>query len=171
MINLDNCVTRFAHTAEVIAHLLKDVSPEQARWRPSPDAWSILEVINHLYDEEREDFRQRLEILLYQPEAEMPPIDPQGWVTSRQYNEREAAASLANFLQERQQSLDWLRGLLEPDWESGVMAPNGRKFRAGEMLCSWLAHDFLHIRQLNELHYAYWQQTADPYDVTYAGDW
>ena len=113
--NLDLCLTRFSHNAQAIARLVQDVSLEQARWKPSPSDWSILEVINHLYDEEREDFRQRLDLLLHQPEAEWPPIDPDGWVTARNYNERDLATSLGNFLQERQKSLDWLQGLTAPD--------------------------------------------------------
>ncbi len=128
-------------------------------------------MVNHLYDEEREDFRERLDLLLHQPEADWPPIDPAGWVATRQYNQRDLASSLANFLEERQRSLEWLRNLSQPDWDSGRMAPWGSKMRAGDMLAAWLAHDFLHIRQLNELHYAYWAQTAAPYLVGYAGDW
>ena len=34
------------------------------------------------------------------------------------------------------------------------------KCGAGDMLAAWLAHDFLHIRQLNELHYAYWLENG-----------
>ena len=45
---------------ETIQKLLDGVTPVQARRKPAPDAWSMLEVICHLYDEEREDFRQRL---------------------------------------------------------------------------------------------------------------
>jgi len=169
--NLDLCLTRFSHNAQAIASLVQDVSLEQARWKPSPSDWSILEVINHVYDEEREDFRQRLDLLLHDPDAEWPPIDPDGWVTARNYNERDLAISLGNFLQERQKSLDWLQGLAAPDWESGRKAPWGGMMRAGDMLAAWLAHDFLHIRQLNELHYAHWAQTADPYGVRYGGEW
>lgn len=169
--NLETYIARFAHNAATIASLVQDVPAEQARWQPSPSDWSILEVVNHLYDEEREDFRQRLDLLLHQPQADWPPIDPAGWVTSRQYSQRELPASLENFLQERENSLEWLRGLSQPDWESGRMAPWGSKMRAGDMLAAWLAHDFLHIRQLNELQYAYWTRTADPYQVGYAGDW
>ena len=169
--NLELYIIRFSHNATVITNLVQDVSLAQARWKPLPDDWSILEVINHLYDEEREDFRQRVDLLLFQPEMAWPPIDPNGWVTTRHYNERELSTSLANFLQERQKSLEWLRGLLEPDWESGCIAPWGGKMRAGDMLAAWLAHDFLHIRQLNELHYAYWREMADPYSVRYAGEW
>jgi len=46
-----------ANQAETIRALIQDDSDEQASWRPDSDSWSVLEVINHLYDEEREDFR------------------------------------------------------------------------------------------------------------------
>ena len=42
---------------DVFKYLYQSVSNEQARWKPGKDRWSILEVINHLFDEEREDFR------------------------------------------------------------------------------------------------------------------
>ncbi|MCW5879006.1 MAG: DinB family protein [Anaerolineales bacterium] len=169
--NLETYIIRLTHNAAAIANLVQGVPAEQERWRPSASDWSILEVVNHLYDEEREDFRQRLDLLLHQPQADWPLIDPAGWVTSRQYSQRELPASLENFLQEREKSLEWLRDLSQPDWESGRMAPWGSKMRAGDMLAAWLAHDFLHIRQLNELQYAYWARAADPYQVGYAGDW
>jgi len=50
--------------ANIFKGLTKDINTELAIWKPAPDKWSILEVVNHLYDEEREDFRQRLELVL-----------------------------------------------------------------------------------------------------------
>ena len=67
----------------MFAGLVSGLSLEQARWKPSLDKWSILEVVNHLYDEEREDFRQRLSLVLADPMQPWPPIDPRTWVTSR----------------------------------------------------------------------------------------
>ncbi len=55
--DLDHLTTQLARQAEAIHALVQDVSDDQARWKPSPDDWSILEVIHHLYDEEIEDFR------------------------------------------------------------------------------------------------------------------
>ena len=39
------------------------------------------------------------------------------------------------------------------------------------LLAAWLAHDCLHIRQLNEIRYAWLATMAAPYAVGYAGDW
>ena len=74
--------------------LVQGVSEAQAPWKPDAETWSILEIVNHLYDEEREDFRVRLDNILHHQEREWAPIDPEGWVTERQYSERELPASL-----------------------------------------------------------------------------
>lgn len=170
LMNLGYFVDRFAANCDVFESLLNNVSMEQARWKPAPDKWSMLEVVNHLYDEEREDFRQRLEIVLRDPKEQWPPIDPRGWVTTRSYNDRELERSLRNFLDERKKSLVWLKGLTDPQWENLNERPNG-VLRAGDLLASWLAHDFLHIRQLTRLHWQYVGALADPYQTTYGGPW
>jgi hypothetical protein len=38
--------------------------------------------------EKNEDFRKRLELVLNNPEDPWPPIDPEGWVVQRNYNNR-----------------------------------------------------------------------------------
>jgi len=130
----------------------------------------MLEVINHLYDEEREDFRQRIEIVLADPNRPWPRIDPRTWVNTRGYNDRELDTSLKNFLAERDKSLDWFEQLSSPNWQNSNKGPNGL-LTAGDLLASWLAHDFLHIRQLARLHWQYVGTIADPYQTTYAGPW
>ena len=167
---LDYFIERFSKNRNVFEALVRGMSLEQARWKPTPDKWSTLEVVNHLYDEEREDFRQRVKLVLADPAQPWPPIDPRGWVNSRGYNERELDASLNNFLAEREKSLAWLRQLSQPNWQSCNEGPNG-KLTAGDLLASWLAHDFLHIRQLARLHWQYIGAIADPYQTTYGGPW
>jgi hypothetical protein len=154
-----------------IAQLCAALSEEDARIKPDPQSWSILEVINHLYDEEREDFRQRLDLTLHQPEADWPPIDPDGWVTSRAYQQRDLQQSLGNFAAERQRSLAWLLALRDPDWSRTHTHPSGFVLSAGDLLGAWVAHDLLHLRQLVELRYHLATRHAQPYTVEYAGDW
>ena len=171
VLNSGFAADRLAAQAQVIAALVADVDEEAAHWRPAPDAWSIVEVINHLYDEERADFRTRLDLTLHQPEADWPPIDPQGWVTARAYNERPLAESLQDFLTERERSILWLRTCGAINLDSEHRHPIFGSMSAGELLVAWLAHDCLHIRQLNEIRYAWLATMAAPYAVGYAGDW
>jgi hypothetical protein len=153
-----------------IETLVEGVSPKQARMKPDANSWSILEVINHLYDEEREDFRARLDILLHHPDQDWHPIDPGIWVTERQYNKKRLDESLAAFIRERKYSVGWLEGLKNPDWDTSREASFGT-IRAGDLLAAWVAHDFLHMRQLVELQYFSAIQLAKPYNTNYAGPW
>ena len=170
MIDFKQLRVLMADNTERLRRLASGIAPGQAGWKPALDSWSVLEVVNHLYDEEREDFRVRLDIILHRPEADWPPIDPMGWVTARKYNERDLAESLDNFLAERRASFGWLDGLGEPDWEASVTSRFGT-MRAGDMFAAWVAHDMLHLRQLVELHYLYTRERVQPYEVGYAGDW
>lgn len=169
--NLSWAIQQLTSNGESIARLCAAVSNEQARVKPDPAAWSILEVVNHLYDEEREDFRQRVDLTLHQPNSDWPPIDPEGWVTSRAYQQRDLRESIANFTAERKRSIEWLHGLQSPDWTIARAHPSGFVLRAGDLLSAWVAHDLLHLRQLLELHYHLATLEARPYGVEYAGDW
>ena len=166
----DYFTTQMKNHAGTIQSLTLGISDELARWKPNPESWSILEVINHLYDEEREDFRVRMDYILHHPGESWPPINPPGWITERGYNQRNLAQSVQNFLEERQKSLAWLKGLLNPDWQASATVSFGT-FSAGDIFAAWVAHDVLHLRQLVELHWAYLVNAAEPYKVNYAGEW
>lgn len=153
-----------------IRSLLEGITQKQAEHKPHPDAWSMLEVINHLYDEEREDFRQRIKGLLENPDQDFPPINPQAWVKERNYNSRDFAGSLENFLKEREKSLSWLASLSAPDWEHTYHSGDF-SIRAGDIFASWVAHDQLHMRQIIELQRDLTVRASTPYQVDYAGEW
>jgi hypothetical protein len=168
--DLDYVIAQLAGHVVVIQSLVDNVSAKQARWKPSTDVWSILEVVHHLYDEEREDFRRRLDHVLFHPDQTWPGIDPRGWVIERRYNEQDFEQTVAGFLRERDQSLKWLTGLVSPNWQISYEAPWG-SITAGDLLASWVAHDLLHTRQLVELHWAYTTRQLEPYKIEYAGQW
>lgn len=157
-------------SAGILQGLALGFTLQEARQRPSPQEWSLLEVIAHLYDEERHDFRPRLEIALFHPYESWAPIDPEGWVTQRRYNERDLDETLRGFLTERNESLAWLRSLASPDWEAVYPAPFG-PIRAGDILAAWAAHDQLHARQMVELRRARLAHQSAPFSLRYAGNW
>ena len=169
--HLDQIAAQLKAQADAIHALAVNVSAEQARWQPAADSWSLLEVINHLDDEERLDFRVRLDLLLHKPHEPWPPIDPEGWVVSRAYNQRDLQDSMARFMVARAESITWLGTLEDPNWESFAISPWGGTIRAGDMLAAWATHDLLHIRQLAELGRAWIVRQLTPYRVEYAGDW
>jgi hypothetical protein len=168
--DLENLTAQMLRQAEGIRTLVQGVSDRQARWKPDPDSWSILEVINHLVDEEREDFRARLDLVLHYPEEAWQSIDPERWVTERGYNQCALDQSREAFLAARAESIAWLREPASPDWATAYEAPFGR-IAAGDIMAAWVAHDLLHLRQLVELHWSYLVVRVEPYSVRYAGAW
>lgn len=158
------------YSTEIIRALLAGINQEESQIKPNPESWSILEVVCHLYDEEREDFREHLDFILHRQSEEWHGIDPQGWVTERKYNEKNLVEMQEKFFAERWKSLEWLRGLSKADWETIYTSQFG-SVKAGEMFSCWVAHDNLHVRQLTELRRNWIERITQPYDIEYAGDW
>jgi uncharacterized damage-inducible protein DinB len=165
-----NLYQELKNSTEMIRALLAGLTQEEAGAQPGADSWSILEVTCHLYDEEREDFREHLDFILHRQNEEYHVIDPQNWVKERRYNKQDFAAMQEKFFSERQKSLAWLKGMSNPDWETTYTSEYG-SITAGEMFACWVAHDNLHIRQLVELRRARIENITQPYPLEYAGDW
>ena len=153
-----------------IQALLADVGDQQARWKPDPESWSLLEVVTHLHDEEIEDFRSRLDVMLHQPDQPWSSIDPAGWVISRGYNQRKLSESLASYREERRKSIAWLRSLGAPDLTIQAPTPWGT-MPIGDMFAAWIAHDLLHMRQLVEVKWAFLEKEFGEFNPEYAGRW
>ena len=165
-----NLYEELAASAEMIRALLLGMTQDDAQAKPDDDSWSILEVTCHLYDEEREDFREHLDFILNRQNTEYHRINPPAWVIERKYNEQDFETTKEKFLDERKHSLEWLSGLADTDWDATYTSPIG-SLSAGEMFASWIAHDNLHIRQLVELRRYRIENITKPYDIQYAGDW
>ena len=113
MMDLKKAIAQLHQQGVSIRSLVADMIEETARWKPDPDSWSILEVLNHLVDEEVFDFRRHSEHMLFTPDQPWPEIDPQGWIKERAYNQRKLNETLRNFERERANSITWLRELTE----------------------------------------------------------
>jgi DinB family protein len=159
-----------ANSTEMIRALLAGISQKDAQVKPSPGQWSILEVTCHLYDEEREDFREHLDFILHRQQEEWHSISPTAWVKLRKYNQQNFSSMKTKFFRERGKSLVWLKGLKHADWNVKFKNKWGA-LSAGDMFASWVAHDNLHIRQLAELRRVRIENISKPYHIQYAGDW
>lgn len=157
-------------STEIIRALLAGVTQQEAQIKPDEKSWSILEVVCHLYDEEREDFREHLGFILHRQQEDWHVIDPQAWVHERGYNEQDFQAMQQKFFFERNKSLDWLMENSNGDWDTLYISEYG-SVSAGEMFASWVAHDNLHVRQLVELRRFRIEKITSPYDIRYAGEW
>jgi len=150
--------------------LLSHLSREEYLWKPGSEKWCLLEIVCHLYDEEQFDFRARTRHILENIQSDLPPIDPVGWVKSKNYIDQNYDETVDKFLAEREKSVEWLRSLKEPKWKNEYKHRIFGIMSAEFFLTNWLAHDYLHIRQITALKFNYLKHISG-IDPLYAGEW
>lgn len=169
--NANALIDRLTVLPAAVPSMLAALRDPEIRWKPQNGAWSILEIVAHLADEEVDDFRMRLRLTLESPTRDWPPIDPEGWAVTRRYNDLDPAQVLDRFIRERKASLTWLRGLSDVDWNQAHTHPKFGSMRAGELLVAWVAHDALHLRQIAKRLYELTAVDAPEFSPAYAGEW
>lgn len=165
--------SRLRIAPSMVEGLLAGLSADDARWSPDGNAWSILEVVCHLADEETEDFRVRLESTLRDPEAPWSPLDLENISVRRGYLGRDLREAVLLFAERRAENLYWLRGAMEagPDWSRAYAHPKAGPISAASLLASWAAHDALHLRQIAKRLYELAQRDGGGASTGYAGEW
>lgn len=166
----EKCIAQLERNLLVFNSLLQNPTETFTNWRPEEGKWNLKEILVHLYDEEREDFRARLLHIVYKKEGAMKPIDPEKWVTDRAYNKMDYQAVLTDFLNERKDSVSLLRGISEDLWNLTYSHPHYGEISAKFYLENWVAHDQLHIRQIIRQEYLFLRAQAT-HSIEYAGKW
>jgi len=133
---------------QALRAIVEGLAVSDFRARPGEQGWSPLEILVHLRDEEIEDFRARAQAAASGSAIERE-IDPQGWVTSRRYNDEDPERILDQLTAEREKSCAWLCGLGADDLARSVKeSPHGPPLTCADFVAAWRMHDLLHLRQL-----------------------
>src|SRR5580658_5782228 len=97
-----------AATPDIFRALLTGVSDEQAYWKPTPERFSIAELLEHLSHVEAHCFRIRFDEALAADDPEFEPYDQNAFYAKGTYSNRDAAASLAHREEQRDHNLEFL---------------------------------------------------------------
>ena len=170
MVNFNFYIEELNRNSKVFESLLNSIPAEQIIWKQEINKWNLLEIICHILDEEKEDFRLRLKLVLENPNIPFPSIDPQSWVTERSYGSQNFENVISEFNKERNNSVEWLRNLKAPKWDNAYNHPKVGPVSAKFLLANWVAHDYLHIRQITKLKYDYLMFISNE-SLNYAGEW
>lgn len=164
-------ISRLGVFPDAIRSLVAGLDEPDLVWRPTPDRWSITEILAHLALEEVQDFRPRLQRILADPQPEWDPIDPEAAVRAADAHGRGAEHWLAAFESERSASVTWLTGLKSPDWSRERVHPVFGGMSARGMLGAWAAHDALHLRQIAKRLFQRTELEVGAHEAGYAGSW
>src|SRR5262245_52090662 len=169
--DVEKQIASLVRFGRMLPEVVGEVRDPDAAWKPPDGAWSILEVVCHLVDEETADFRRRLALTLENPNEPWSPIDPEGWAVERRYNDGNVRDVASRFASLRAESIVWLRSLNRPEWTKAYQHPKLGPIRAGDILSAWAAHDYLHLRQVAKRMYELAGRDAGEFSTRYAGQW
>ena len=155
----------------VIASTLSGLKEDEYNWKVSEDSWSIKDIICHLHDEETDDFRARVEHILFKPSEKFQSVYPEKWPEERDYKNQNYEWTLKSFIIERDLSIDELEDWEKENWDNTCPHTQFGEISAKMMLHNWLAHDYLHIRQINKIRYLYLKSLEGDLNLDYAGKW
>lgn len=130
-----------------LARTLRPVSPEQAVWRPAPDAWSIAAVTAHLGELE-ERFLERLMQIVAEENPAVAALHPD---EARHDETRPLAELLTAFAERRAATLIFLTGLEQHAWNRPLIHPASGPSTFREQVRALVGHDNDHLAQIAEL--------------------
>ena len=141
-------------TPHLLETLLGDLSGELLHWKPTPDRWSISEVLAHLAALEQV-YADRTLRMVTEDSPALRKYDLAGASSHGEYSRGSAGENLAHFTCTRRATLALLTGLPASAGAcTGVHSELGTVTLA-HMLNEWANHDLGHLRQIAELYRAY----------------
>lgn len=165
----DQLINRLEKNLSVINDQLNNREREEYFFKPDLQAWSMIQVLSHLVDEEQYDFRARLFSVIEDPKKQIPSFDPIKTLATKNFVDEEYNELLDQFMDERIKSVAMLRLVEKDKWDNAFDHPKVGPLSARFFLANWVAHDYIHIQQINRLAYQFLKQKTQ-IDLDYAGN-
>src|SRR6516165_10746955 len=133
-----------------LAKLLKGVSPARARKRPSPDKWSIAEIVVHLADTEVV-FGYLIRGIVGEPGTRIDGFDQDAWLAALHYDKRDIRKSFAEYRAFRQANVALLKSLTPEQWRICGMHKERGPETIETVVKMFAGHDLNHFQQIERI--------------------
>lgn len=143
------CLDFLEATPDILRGLMTALSEDDARWKPSPDRFSVAEVLAHLSHSEGYCYRSRVDRFLEDERPEFEPDDAQFHLDK--YRDADLEYEFAHFEDQRESNIEFLRTLPASAGERIALHREVGEITLNQMLHEWAMHDLGHIRQIAEL--------------------
>lgn len=138
-------------TPAALATQLAHLPPEAWSIKPSPEHWSLTEIICHMRDVEKDVTIPRLEQILAEENPFLTGVDTDTWVETQNYADQDGPTAFQDFMSYRIEALSLFENLTREDWHRparhAIFGPTNFQ-ETGQFMAE---HDRLHIRQIHPL--------------------
>jgi hypothetical protein len=138
------------NTYKHLKRLLKGAPKAKLRKRPTPEKWSVAEVLAHLADVEIV-LGWRVRSILGAPGTPIQAFDQDAWAVAGHYAERDPLKSLEQFRSFREANLALYDSLLPEQWKHYGMHAERGKEPVEHILRLMAGHDINHTKQVAEI--------------------
>ena len=160
------CLSLLEETPGILRGLTTKLTDEDARWKPSPERFSVAEVLAHLSHSEGDCYRMRLDRFLAEARPEFEPDDAQMYLDL--YRDADPEEAFDHFEDQRETNIEFLRNLPDRAGDRVALHREFGEITLAQMLNEWALHDLGHIRQVAELVRARkYQAGAGPMAASY----
>lgn len=143
------CLDLLEATPGILRGLTRELTPDEARWKPAPDRFSVAEVMAHLSHSEGHCYRTRLDRFLAETRPTFEPDEAQMYL--HLYRDADPEAAFDRFKEQREANVEYLRGLPSTSGERVARHREAGEITLNQMLHEWALHDLGHVRQIAEL--------------------
>jgi hypothetical protein len=127
---------------------LQGLSDTVLRFRPAPDAWSIVELVGHILDVSAL-WPGRTRQMLATDNPALAATDP-NWVRQRDYQNKQVGFLLISLAEQRAEYVEFLRSLRPSQLARTGLHPTRGQLTVAEGIAALVDHDRGHSRQIAE---------------------
>lgn len=147
----DRQISAMRMTCEILGHILRNVSDEQARaLRDGPDGWSIVEIVCHLRDFD-DIFLSRARMMLERDHPQLPAYDHEAMAIERAYQAQSLDEAYGALKASRANFARFFETLTPEQWARGGVHPERDSFSMTDALMQVSAHDLDHLEQITRV--------------------
>jgi hypothetical protein len=128
--------------------LLGDLPPETWARRPGPGAWSLIEIVCHLRDIDREVHQPRFERILSTASPFLPAVNTDPWADERHYAAESGPDALALLAEQRVLMLRQLESLSPEAWDRPARHALLGPTSLAEVASIAADHELLHLADI-----------------------
>jgi hypothetical protein len=143
------CLDLLEATPTILRGLMAELSADDVRWQPSPDRFSVGEVLAHLSHTEGHCYRARLDRFLSEENPEFESDDAQHHLEL--YRNMDPEDAFDHFEEQRETNIETLRDLPIGSGQRKAVHLKVGSITLAQMLNEWALHDLGHVRQIAEL--------------------
>lgn len=136
-------------TPAALATQLAALPPQAWHVKPTPEHWTLTEIVCHMRDVEKTVNLPRFTQILQEDNPFLAGVDTDAWVEDNRYSDQNGPAAFQDFITYRLETLALLDALTAKDWQRparhAIFGPTNFQ-EIGHFVAE---HDRLHIRQIH----------------------